>query len=58
MEAQTALVGAESGVVLDAEAAVHVDVAQIVGPRDADISLVYLFGKCYIAMGEKERKMV
>ena len=37
MEAQAALVGAESGVELDAEAAVHVDVALVVGPRDAEL---------------------
>lgn len=39
MEAQAALVGAERGVVLDAEAAVHVDVALVVGPRDAELDL-------------------
>ena len=43
MEAQTALVGAESGVELDAEATVHVDVAQIVGPRDAELELALGF---------------
>ena len=39
VEAQAALVGAERGVVLDAEAAVHVDVALVVGPRDAELDL-------------------
>ena len=39
MEAQAALVGAECGVVLDAEAAVHVDVALVVGPRNAELDL-------------------
>ena len=39
MEAQAALVGAERRVELDAEAAVHVDVARIVGPRDAELEL-------------------
>ena len=39
METQAALVGAECGVVLDAEAAVHMDVALVVGPRDAELDL-------------------
>ena len=43
VEAQAALVGAEGGVVLNAEAAVHVDVAQIIGPRDAELDLTLGF---------------
>ena len=43
MEAQATLVGAESGVELDAEAAVHVDVALVVGPRDAELELALGF---------------
>ena len=39
VEAQAALVGAQSGVVLDAEAAVHMDVTLVVGPRDAELDL-------------------
>ena len=43
VEAQATLVGAESGVELDAEAAVHVDVAFVIGPRDAELELALGF---------------
>ena len=43
VEAQAALVGAEGGVELDAEAAVHVDVALVISPRDAELELALRF---------------
>ena len=37
VEAQAALVGADGGVVLDAEAAIDLDLAGVVDPRDAEL---------------------
>ena len=38
MEPQAALIGADRGVVLDAETAVDLDVALVVHPRDAELN--------------------
>ena len=45
MEAQAALVGTERGVELDTEAAVDLDVAVVVNPRNAEDQLAFRFAQ-------------